>query len=44
MEAVKVHGGAKEFQAFGQIVKDEDLVAAPMQIRFLTHVAGFSRL
>jgi len=44
MEAIKAHGGTKEFQAFEKTVKEEDLVAAPMQLKFVKHVAGFSRL
>ncbi|KAL5345093.1 hypothetical protein V498_01466 [Pseudogymnoascus sp. VKM F-4517 (FW-2822)] len=44
MEAIKEHGGTKEFRALGKILKEEGLVTAPTQIRFVKHVAGFSRL
>lgn len=44
MEAIKEHGGTKEFRALGKILKEEGLVTAPLQIRFVKHVAGFSRL
>lgn len=44
MNAIKAHGGAKEFQAFSKTLKDEDLTAGAMQVKFVKHVAGFSRL
>lgn len=44
MEAIKEHGKAKEFLAIGKTLKEEGLVVAPMQIRLVKHIAGFSRL
>jgi quinol monooxygenase YgiN len=40
--AIAAHGGSKEFKAFGKKLKDEDLIAAPMQLKFLKSVGGFS--
>ena len=44
MGAVKKHGAAPEFQAFTKTIKDEDLAAEPLQIKFVKKVAGFARL
>lgn len=44
MEAIEEHGKAKEFLVIGKTLKEEGLVVAPMQIRLVKHIAGFSRL
>ena len=40
-----VHGSSKEFKAFQKKMAEEDLVGAPMQLKFVKAVGGFgSRL
>ncbi|TGO52421.1 hypothetical protein BOTNAR_0324g00050 [Botryotinia narcissicola] len=40
--AIAAHGSSEEFKAFGKKLKDEDLIAKPMELKFLKHVGGFS--
>ncbi|ESZ99331.1 hypothetical protein SBOR_0293 [Sclerotinia borealis F-4128] len=40
--AIASHGASEEFKAFGKKLKDEDLIAKPMQLKFLKNVGGFS--
>ncbi|QSZ36069.1 hypothetical protein DSL72_007193 [Monilinia vaccinii-corymbosi] len=40
--AIVAHGASEQFKAFGKKVKDEDLIAKPMQLKFLKNVGGFS--
>lgn len=44
MGAIKKHGAAPEFQTFSKTIKDEDLAAKPMEVKFVKKVAGFARL
>lgn len=44
MNAIKAHGGAKEFQEFSKLMKTEGLAAKPMEVKFVKKVAGFARL
>ncbi|KAF7921192.1 uncharacterized protein EAE98_008618 [Botrytis deweyae] len=40
--AIAAHGSSEEFKALGKMLKDEDLIAKPMELKFLQHVGGFS--
>ncbi|THV55181.1 hypothetical protein BGAL_0012g00190 [Botrytis galanthina] len=40
--AIAAHGSSGEFKTFGKKLKDEDLIAKPMELKFLKHVGGFS--
>jgi len=42
--ALGAHGSSKEFLAFQKKMKDEDLTAAPMQLKITKSAGGFSRL
>jgi hypothetical protein len=37
-----VHGSSKEFKAFQKKMAEEDLVGAPMQLKFVKDVGGFT--
>ncbi|KAG4027756.1 hypothetical protein MFRU_027g00490 [Monilinia fructicola] len=40
--AIAAHGASEQFKAFEKRLKDEDLIAKPMQLKFLKNVGGFS--
>ncbi|CAD6439443.1 ded0aac4-fbad-4099-a19a-16c0bfbaea6a [Sclerotinia trifoliorum] len=40
--AITAHGASEAFKAFGKKLKDEDVIAKPMQLKFLKNVGGFS--
>ncbi|KAB8299797.1 hypothetical protein EYC80_000049 [Monilinia laxa] len=40
--AIAAHGSSEQFKAFGKKLKDEGLIAKPMQLKFLKNVGGFS--
>lgn len=40
--AMGVHGSSKEFKAFQKKMAEEDLVGAPMQLKFVKDVGGFA--
>ena len=40
--SIGAHGSSKEFQGFQKTMKDEDLIAAPMQLKFIKNAGGFS--
>jgi quinol monooxygenase YgiN len=40
--AMGVHGSSKEFKAFQKKMAEEDLVGAPMQLKFVKVVGGFT--
>ncbi|KAF7907721.1 uncharacterized protein EAF01_005307 [Botrytis porri] len=40
--AIAAHGSSEEFKALGKKLKDEDLIAKPMELKVLKHVGGFS--
>ena len=44
MAAIQAHSAAPQFKAFGKKLKEEDLTEGAMQVKFIKHVAGFSRL
>ncbi|KAE9374715.1 hypothetical protein N431DRAFT_556955 [Stipitochalara longipes BDJ] len=42
--AIGIHGSSDTFKAFQKTLKDEDLVGAPMQLKFVKEAGGFARL
>lgn len=40
--ALDAHAGSSEFKAFVKQLEAEDLMAKPMDLKFLTTVGGFS--
>jgi hypothetical protein len=44
MAALGVHGSSDAFKAFQKTLKDEDLVGAPMQLKFMKEAGGFAKL
>jgi hypothetical protein len=42
MKDLVVHGKSKVFKAFSQKLKDEDLVGAPLQLKFVKAAGGFN--
>jgi quinol monooxygenase YgiN len=40
--ALGAHGSSKEFKAFQKKLAEEDLVGAPMQLKFVKAVGGFA--
>jgi quinol monooxygenase YgiN len=42
--ALGAHGSSDTFKAFQKKLKDEGLVGAPMQLKFVKPAGGFSRL
>jgi quinol monooxygenase YgiN len=40
--AVGAHGSSKEFKTFNKQLKEEGLVGAPMQLKFVKAAGGFS--
>jgi quinol monooxygenase YgiN len=42
--ALNEHGSSAEFKKFNKTLQDEGLVGAPMQLKFVKAVGGFSRL
>ncbi|KAF8866038.1 hypothetical protein BDZ45DRAFT_668420 [Acephala macrosclerotiorum] len=43
-EALNTHGSSAAFKKFNKTLKDEGVIAAPMQLKFVKPVGGFSRL
>lgn len=43
--ALNAHGSSETFKKFGKTLKEEDLVGAPMELKFVKQAGGFvSRL
>jgi quinol monooxygenase YgiN len=42
--AIGIHGSSDTFKAFQKTLKNEDLIGAPMQLKFLKEAGGFARL
>lgn len=43
-EALGKHGNSERFKAFNKQLQEEGLVGEKMQLKFLKHEGGFSRL
>jgi hypothetical protein len=42
MKAVKIHASSKEFKNFEKVIQEEDLLAGPMQLKFVKAIGGFA--
>jgi len=42
--AIGIHGSSDAFKTFQKTLKTEDLVGAPMQLKFVKEAGGFARL